>query len=136
MVVEVVMIQKILDRYAQWKERRFLEKHGCKSREQYENRYDPNINYRASKIKDFYHGYPYIYCFENHSNHSVYYYDLSLDKWCKENCVDKFRFDFHRVIKYPSTANEWEINEIGGGDYIFFACKDPKDFTMFLLRWS
>jgi hypothetical protein len=54
-------------------------------------------------------------------------------KWCNENCTDKFRFDFHRVL---STSNGWEINEIGGGDYIFFACKNPKDYTLFLLRWS
>ena len=135
------MIQKILDRYAQWKERRFLAKHGCKTREQYEHRYDPNVNYRASKIKDFYHGYPYVYCFENRI-HDIYVWDLGFDglyephKWCKENCVDNFRFDFHRAIKYPSTSNEWEINDLGGGDYIFFACKDPKDYTLFLLRWS
>jgi len=39
-------------------------------------------------------------------------------------------------MRAPSTANEWEVNELGGGDYIFFACQDPQDYTLFLLRWS
>jgi hypothetical protein len=41
----------------------------------------------------------------------------------------------HRAINYPSTGNQWTINEIGGLDYIFFACQDEQDFLMFNLRW-
>jgi hypothetical protein len=49
---------------------------------------------------------------------------------------DKFRSDILRVIKCPATANEWELNDIGGGDALFYAFKDSRDYTMFLLRWS
>jgi hypothetical protein len=72
----------------------------------------------------------------------VYHWDLGSDgiyvlsNWCKENLKGKFRFDFHRVINCPATANEWEINEIGGVDYIFFACQDPEDFFIFKLKWG
>jgi hypothetical protein len=127
--------------YKEWSERRFLKKHGCETREQYDRKYDPDVVHRATRIKNFYHGYPYFCCFENHQ-HEVYYWDLGIDgiyiadKWCKKNLKGKFRFDFHRVMRAPSTANEWEVNELGGGDHIFFACQDPKDYTLFLLRWA
>jgi hypothetical protein len=56
--------------------------------------------------------------------------------WCKENLKGKFRFDYHRVINCPATAWEWEINELGGLDYVFFACQDPEDFFIFKLTWG
>jgi hypothetical protein len=131
----------LIEKYRAWKEKQFLKKHGCETREQYNYKYDPDINDRAISIKDYYHGYPYFYCFEDRK-HEIYYWDVAIDgvyvtnKWCKENLTGMFRFDFHRATKAPSTANEWVTNELGGGDYIFFACKDPKDYTLFLLRWT
>jgi hypothetical protein len=121
-----------------WQDKRFLKRHSVETWAQYNHHYDPDINWRATRVNDFYHGYPYVYCFENH-RHDVYYWDVHLDgiyvlsQWCKDNCKDKFRFDFHRVIKYH---NQWEFNDIGGGDYIFAAFKDEQDFVMFALRWA
>jgi hypothetical protein len=127
-------------RYKEWSEKRFLKKHGCKTREQYDRKYDTDIIHRATRIKDFYRGYHYVHCFENH-DHIIYELDIAYDgvyvaiQWCTENLKGKFRFDYHRAWA-PSTADEWEVNELGGGDYIFFACQDPKDYTLFLLRWA
>jgi hypothetical protein len=135
------MLTTIKTRYKEWKDLCFLKKHGCENWEQYHYRFDPDIHKVATRIQDFYQGYPYVYCFENH-NHDVYYWDVAVDgiyvlsKWCKKNCKDKFRFDFHRAMNAPATAYEWEINELAGGDYIFVAFKDPKDYTWFLMRWS
>lgn len=135
------LLKSIKTKYRKWCDVRFLKKHNCENWEQYNHRYDPDINARATRIKDYFHGYPYIYCFENHS-HEIYFWDLGyygtfvVNKWCKENLTDKFRLDFHCAMKAPATAYEWEINELGGGDYIFFACKDEKDFIHFMLRWA
>lgn len=124
-----------------WQDKRFLKRHGVETWAQYNHRYDPDINWRATRVNDFYHGYPYAYCFENH-RHEVYHWDLGIDgthvlgNWCEDNCKDKFRFDFHRAMNAPGTAWEWHINELGGGDYIFAAFKDPRDYTWFLMRWS
>jgi hypothetical protein len=137
----VNILTTIKEKYHAWKDRRFLKRHGVETWAQYNRQYDPDINWRATRVNDFYHGYPYVYCFENRE-HEVYYWDLAVDgtyvvdNWCKENCKDKFRLDCHRVIKYPSTANRWEFNDLGGGDYIFAAFKNPKDYTWFVLRWS
>ena len=136
-----MILNTIKNSYRKWKEQRFLKKHGCETWEQYDRKYDPDVHHRSTRIKAFYHGYPYVYCFEDHK-HEIYFWDLGydgtfvVDKWCKENLKDKFRLDFHRAMKAPGTAYEWEINELGGGDYVFFACKDPRDYTLFLLRWT
>jgi len=134
-------VEGIKLRYREWKEQRFLKKHGCDNWFQYNRRYDPDVVWRATEIRNFYQGYPYVYCFENH-RHEVYHWDVHIDgtyvisQWCDENCKSKHRMDFHRAMKAPSTGNEWHINELGGGDYIFAAFKDPEDFFLFQLRWS
>jgi hypothetical protein len=88
-----------------------------------------------------------VHCFSNH-NHPVYYLDLGydgtyvLDQWCLKNLKHKFRMDALRAFSQtpigPSGAGEpeWWINEIGGGDYLFAAFKDPVDYQWFMLRWS
>lgn len=107
--------------------------------EHYRRQYDADHNYRASRVKDYFHGYPYVYVFENH-NHDIYYWDIAVDgiyvasQWCEKNCKDKYRFDFLRV--YQNYWGDWEINEIGGGDYIFAAFKNERDYMLFMLRWS
>jgi len=135
------LISKIRERYKAWQDRRFLKKHHCENWRQYNHRFDPDVNWRATRIKEFYHGYPYVYVFENR-NHEVYYWDLGMvgtyivDKWCETNCKEKYRMDFFRAIRCPATANQWELNDLGGGDYIFVAFKDEQEFIMFMLRWS
>lgn len=124
-----------------WKDNRFLRKHGCEDWEQYHYRYDPDIWKIATRIKDYYRGYPYVYCIENR-NHKAYEWDLAYDgmyvinKWMKANCKDKFRLDYHRAMNAPSTGWEWQINELGGGDYVFAAFKTERDLSWFLMRWS
>lgn len=147
------MLETIKARYKSFKEQRFLKRHGCETWKEYNIKYDPDYNIRATRIVDIYHGYPHVYCFENR-NHFAYTllydwgpggfrhgYDDIID-WCEENLKDRFRLDGHRVHTQTGIGlngdhtKEWFINEIGGGDYIFAAFKDPKDFTHFLLRWS
>lgn len=133
------ILEKIKAKYNTWIEKRFLARNGCKDWATYHRMTDTDINWRASRVKDFYHGYPYVYCIENHK-HFAYFWEIHTDgmwvmsNWCDENCKDKYRFDFHRVIK--NYWNDWEVNEIGGGDYIFAAFKNERDFTMFALKWS
>ena len=135
------MLTRIKQLYQQWKDRRFLKKHHCQTWEQYHRQYDPDINWRATRVRDFYAQYPYVHCFENR-NHQIYHWDLAYDgsreivEWCEQHCKDKFRFDGLRAMKAPSTANQWEMNDLGGGDYYFVGFKNAKDYSWFLLRWS
>ena len=105
---------------------------------------DPNFNRMASRVKDMYHGYKYIYRAEAASFYQVRYdygpggvrfnFQDSAD-WCRENLIDKFRVDFLRVIQ-DSYNDEWYINEIGGGDYVFFAFMNEQDYLWFRLKWE
>ena len=121
-----------------WRDRRFLRQHGCETWREYDIRYDTDVNRSASRVREFYYGYSYVHCFENR-DHPVYYWDIAVDgayilnNWCENTCVDKYRLDFHRV--YRNYWNEWEINEIGGGDYIFAAFKNERDYLLFSLKW-
>lgn len=133
-------LERIKQVYLDWKESRFLKAHGCKNRKQYERKYDPDYNPRATGVKDYFHGYLYIYRFDDH-NHSVYHCDLAyngtyvIHTWCEKNLQNKFRMDCLRVV-LDSYTLEWKMDELGGSDFIFIAFKDEQDMMWFKLRWS
>lgn len=108
--------------------------------EQYQDYYDPDRNQRASRIKDYYHGYAHIVSFESSQGDPWTRYPTWIDaysaieEWCKENCEDKWRTDIHRVIK--DHWGNWQMNDIGGGDVLFFAFKSEEDCFMFKLKWG
>lgn len=117
----------------------YLKKKGW-TEEQYQNINDPDRNLRASRIKDYYHGYPCITVFESSRGDPWTRYPTwiegydAIQSWCKENCSDKWRTDIHRVIQ--NYWGEWELNDIGGGDALFFAFKSQEDCFMFKLKWG
>ena len=132
-------------RYRRWRAARKLRKSGYASWALYRRHCDLDIEWYTHRITDFYKGYPFVYCFEDRNNH--YAYELIADygpgglifgqdrimAWCEENSKSKYRFDCQRVSK---RNGEWHFDEMGGGDFIFAAFKDERDYIMFLLRWS
>lgn len=141
-------LSSISSKYANWKEKRFLKKHGVQSREQYNRRYDPDHNFRASKVKDYYHGYRYVVQFTTARADPFIRFGTwmegleSITDWCRNNCQDKWRHDIMRVYKQTAlgwdgdSEEEWWINDIGGGDVLFFAFKDEQDAFLFKLTWG
>jgi len=117
----------------------YLKKKGW-TEEDYQNYEDPDRNIRATRIKDYYGGYQHIHAFTTTRTLPWIEFENWMDcykeinHWCKTNCQGKFRSDILRVFKAP--CNEWELNDIGGGDALFYAFKDSRDFTMFCLRWA
>lgn len=141
------MLSTIKERITEWRDYRFLKKHGCSSWYQYHRKTDPDVCQWASRLNDFYHGYPMKHCFENYDN-EVYEWDLGrcgltrCENWCRENLTGKWRFDMLRVYMqtpigiYGVEESEYWINEIGGNDKIFFVCHDAEDMFKFKLRWG
>jgi len=117
----------------------FLKKTGW-TEEQYQHFKDPNRDERASRIKDYYHGYPYIVVFESSRGDPWTRYPSwiqaynAIEMWCEENCKDKFRSDIHRVMQ--DYWGNWELNDIGGIDALFFVFKSQEDCFMFKLKWG
>ena len=133
--------ESLKERWDFYRHAAYLKKRGW-TEEDYQNYEDPDRNIRATRIKDYYFGYPYTHAFT--STRTLPWIEFGnwmdcyeeMNRWCKANCRGKFRSDILRVLKAPATAYEWELNDIGGGDALFYAFKDPKDYTMFCLKWG
>lgn len=136
------MIEQLKKRWKGYKEKRFLETHGCKTWREYERRYDKDIGPMARWAHTFYHGYPYVFPldpdgYRDLHYHGVYPYVDAADKmqeWCEQNCQGKWRNDWHRG--FWDQQGNYEFNGIGGGDIMFFAFKEESDYVWFTLVWS
>lgn len=143
---------KLKERWAAWREARFLKKHHCETRAQYEHRYDKDVNSYANHITEYYHGYPFIHSFK--SSHSTPFDQFgdwleglsALRGWCDEHCKAKWRADIIRVsirdggpgpgARLRMVDGDWMMDEMGGGDVLFFAFKSEEDMLWFSLRWA
>lgn len=127
------------------KSERKLKKSGYKNWRQYKHNRDESICRYANYVDDFYPGYPYVYVIKDYNHYAFQWlhdfgpggqwfgYD-EMTLWCEEKIRWNYRRDVHRVIENASGLVEF--NDIGGSDYIYFAFKNEKDFTYFLLRWA
>ena len=144
------MFQLLKQQWRAWRDRRFLKRHRCDSWKQYHRIYDPDYNCRAHRIRDFYHGYPYVYCFEDYNHYSYrmiadygpagckWGYNV-IHQWTEEHSQDKARFDFLRVTKFDHNrlgTYDYDINDIGGQDLVFAAFKNEQDYLHFVMRWA
>jgi hypothetical protein len=134
------MLANLKERIVDW----YLTRKTGKSKKQreWEAWYEQNVNFRATRIKDMFKNFEHII-------------EVNPDKFCKfdpfawvpcddakqyfwpqrelgDNCV----WRMERVIKYPSTGNEWEVNEFGGEDKIFVATNNDYDATMIALKYT
>jgi hypothetical protein len=122
-----------------------LAKSGYHSWYHYKHNRDEDVYMYANYVHDFYKGYPYVHVIKDYNHYafklicdegpcgSIFGYD-EMTFWCEEKIRWNYRRDIHRVIENASGLVEF--NDIGGSDYIYFAFKNEKDFTHFLLRWS
>jgi len=131
------MINRLKERYKGWKEKRFLEAHGCETWRQYERKHDPDVGYMARWAHTFYFGYTNILPIEPNgvALYGLKYHDLieKMMEWCEQNCQGKWRNDWHRGF-WDGHGN-YELNSIGGGDIMFFAFKEESDYIWFKLTW-
>ena len=132
------LIQQLKDRYKGHQEKRFLEKYGCKTWREYELRYEPDIGPKARWSHTFYHGYNHIYPLDpDYGMPGVLpYHDLceKMMEWCEQNCTGKWRNDWHHGF-WDGHGN-YELNDIGVNDMMFFAFKEESDYVWFKLAWQ
>ena len=142
-----MILSQLKTKFNAWREDRFLKKHRCRTRKEYERKHDPDYEPRAIMIDYYYRGYKFVHCFDNHKGYAyTTLYDYGpggygtgqdeIYKWCEENLQGKWRCDCLRAIRAPSTSNQWAINEIGGMDHWFFAFKNLEDYFIFKLQWG
>ena len=109
------------------------------------------VHYRAHSVIDYYSKtYHYVFCIPWQCYGNEFWAmsrDVScgaelLDAWCDEYCTGRRRRDFLRVslrdnIPYGAhLSSDYVFDELGGGDVLFFAFEDIRDFCLFSLRWG
>lgn len=132
-------------RLRKWLAERKLKKSGYETWSRYRHNRDPDVQKYANHLDDFYFKYPYVYACTNPDHYAyelvrdygpggvTYGYEVMYE-WCEQKIRWNYRVDIHRV--WQDQWGKYSLNDIGGGDIIFFAFKREQDFTYFLLRWS
>lgn len=134
------LIDQLKQRYKDHNARRFLKAHGCKTWQEYERRFDPDIGPMARWVHTYYHGYKHVWPYPNpdlaRPGSGLFSEEQreQMVKWCEDNCRGKWRNDWHRG--YWDRNGYYEFNEIAGGDYMFFAFKEESDYVWFRLVWE
>jgi len=128
-------------RILEWCWDRILKKSGHHHWESYLRYNDPDFNIRGLTVRDQLFGYPYVAVVNyKHLEARVdamwgeVWNGSRVEEWCKENCRNKYRWHWERVIQ--DHAGQYLPNGIGGTDELFFGFKDERDYLMFTLRWS
>lgn len=136
---------RIKARIRKWLAERKLKKSGYETWSRYRHNRDPDVQKYANHLDDFYFKYPYVYACTNPNHYAyelvrdygpggvTYGYNV-IEEWCSDKIRWNYRVDIHRV--WQDQWGKYSLNDIGGGDIIFFAFKREQDFTYFLLRWS
>lgn len=130
------IINSLKERYITWRTGK------DKAQRDWEAWYDSNVNYCATRIKDMFKNFEYIiivnpdkffqfdpFAWVPSEDAKQYFYPA---RPLGKNCV----WRFERVIKYPSTSNEWEVNDLGGEDKVFVATNSSEDAIMIALKYA
>jgi hypothetical protein len=132
---------------------RKLAKSGYVNWASYRHNRDNDVCRYADKVSDFYSGYKYIYrcdtpghyaykCVGDYGPGGLVFGYNEIRSWCDWHTRFKWRMDIHRVYKQTGlgingdTHEDYWFNDIGGGDFVYFAFQDEGDYLMFMLRWS
>jgi len=114
-----------------------------KTQREAEEWFNQNVNIRANRINDRYRNFKHIFSvspdkFFDHSEPFGWVPCTDARKyfWPHRQLGDNAVWGWHRVIKSPSTGNDWEINEIGGEDIVFVATNNGEDAVIMALKYS
>lgn len=129
--------EKVTDKYLTWRTGK------DKQHRDWEAWYEVNVNYRATKINDMFRNFKHIIMVDVDKfvdYHEPFAWVPNADArqyfWPNRPLGENAVWRFERVMKAPSTANQWEINELGGEDKIFVATNNERDALMIALKYS
>jgi hypothetical protein len=110
---------------------------------EYRSWYEQNVNIRATRIKDIFGNFKHIIVVDpNKFFHLdepfgwIVREDVKQYLWPNRDLGKNCIWEFHRVMCEPSTAWEWTVNELGGGDRVFVATNNERDAIMIALKYG
>ncbi len=134
-------ISTIKYKFLEWKWDRILKKSGHHHWESYLRYNDPDFCISGRTVKDQFCGYPYVVVVNyKHLDCNIdgmwgeIWNGARVEEWCKENCRNKYRWHWERVIQ--DHMGQYSPNGIGGTDELFFGFKDYNDYITFKTVWS
>ena len=127
----------IVDRWLTWRTGK------DKDQRDWEAWYEANVNYRSTRIKDMFRKFEYVLevdwqKFLEHNDPFAWVpcEDAVQYFWPTRPLGENAVWRIERVMKAPATANEWEINEMGGADKVFVATNNSRDAVMIALKYA
>ena len=128
---------RVVNKYLTWRTGK------DKTTREWEAWYCTNVNFRATRIKDMFKNFKHIIIVDpdKFTNPREPFAWVPCDGakqyfWPERPVETTCVWRFERVVKYPSTGNEWEVNEFGGEDHIFVATNSDEDAIMLALNYS
>lgn len=127
----------LVDRWLTWRTGK------DKRQRDWEAWYEANLDYRATKINDMFKNFKHIIIvdidkFVDHCEPFAWVPNKDAKQyfWPQRPLGENAVWRYERVIKCPATANQWEVNGIGGEDHIFVATNNDKDAIIIALKYS
>lgn len=134
--MKTTLKEYLVDRYLTWRTG------DDKATREWKAWYETNVNYRATRINDMFKNFKYVILvdidkFVDHSEPFTWVPNKDARQyfWPQRELGNNAVWRFERVIRYPSTNNEWEVNSIGGEDHIFVATNNDRDAMMITLKY-
>lgn len=134
--MKTTLKEYLVDRYLTWRTG------DDKATREWKAWYETNVNYRATRINDMFKNFKYVILvdidkFVDHSEPFTWVPNKDARQyfWPQRELGNNAVWRFERVIRYPSTNNEWEVNGIGGEDHIFVATNNDRDAMMITLKY-
>jgi len=104
--------------------------------------YESTINHRATRIRDIFCNFEHIIIVDPDKFFAYDPFVWALKKdakqyfWPQRALGENSVWRWERVIRAPSTGNEWSVNELGGEDTVFVATNSERDAIMIALKYS
>ena len=129
--------EEIKDRWITWRTGK------DKEQRDWEAWYEVNVNYRADRIKDMFKNFEHVIEVNPDKFFDPYeplawvpVQDAKQYFWPARELGTNAVWRYERVIKAPSTNNEWHVSELGGSDHVFVATNNKRDATMIALKYT
>jgi hypothetical protein len=104
--------------------------------------YESAINWRATRVRDIFHNFEHIIIVDPNKffTYDPFVWALKKDAkqyfWPQRALGENAVWRWERVIRAPSTGNEWSVNELGGEDTVFVATNSDEDAVMIALKYG
>jgi hypothetical protein len=113
-----------------------------KSEREWQEWYEKTINFRATRVRDIFCNFEHVVIVDPDK---FFVYDpfawapkkeAQQYFWPARTLGENAVWRWERVMRAPSTGNEWEVNELGGEDTLFVATNNERDAIMIALKYS